>query len=188
MSDSWWLLGAPVDERGADLLPGARDELTSLAQRRPGSRLVTDAAFSRTLLAEALRSGRPLHLATHLTHHAGGALVTSDGTFGERDVRAARPQAPLAVLSTCWSGGGQFVDAEGLFGLARAFLGSGTRNLVVTLWPVEDQAAKQFGILFHQALSAGMPPSRAASRARDVLREEGRPSADWGAFRLIGRD
>jgi CHAT domain-containing protein len=94
----------------------------------------------------------------------------------------------LAVLDACETAEGRFVDAEGLQGVARAFLESGTRNLVVTLWPVEDQAARAFAEEFHRQLIAGRRPSEAVTEGRARLRARGFPSADWAAFRLVGRD
>jgi CHAT domain-containing protein len=92
------------------------------------------------------------------------------------------------VLSACETAEGRFVDAEGLQGVARAFLESGTRNLLVTLWPVEDGAARDFSEAFHRALIAGELPADAAASARASLVRKNRPAADWAAFRMIGRD
>ena len=80
------------------------------------------------------------------------------------------------------------MDAEGLQGVARAFLESGTRNLVVTLWPVADEPARVFAEDLHRGLIAGARPSEAVAAARARLRDGGYPAADWAAFRLIGRD
>ena len=101
---------------------------------------------------------------------------------------ARAPSLPLAVLAACWSGGGDYVDAEGLFGMARAFLESGTRNVLVTQWPVEDGAAAWFGLAFHRGLLAGRSPARAAAAARGEMAAAGFAPADWAAFRLLGRD
>jgi CHAT domain-containing protein len=116
------------------------------------------------------------------------ALVLSAGELycAER-VRSLAPRSPLVVLSTCESAGGRFVDAEGLFGLSRTFL-RGSRNLLVTLWPVEDGIAARAALLFHEAWAAGRSPSRAARDMRRGLRAEGYPSSEWGAYRLSGRD
>jgi len=60
--------------------------------------------------------------------------------------------------------------------------------VLVTLWPVEDRAARAFALRFHRWLAAGELPSAAARRTRAELREIGAPPADWAAFRLLGRD
>ena len=92
------------------------------------------------------------------------------------------------LLTACETAGGRFVDAEGLHGVSRAFLEPGTRNLIATLWPVEDEAARMFAVRLHEALMAGAAPSQAARDARAALRAEGNSAADWAAFRFMGRD
>lgn len=192
---NWNLAGAPL-ESTLPRLAAAENELLALSHLRPGSTLVTGATFTRAALLDACRSSAPLHLATHLIDGCDrwrafgpAAIVTSDRLpLCADELAAARPKLPLVVLSACWSGGGERVDAEGLFGLARAFLSSGTRNLVVTSWPVEDAAAARFGEVFHRELALVASPSRAAARARRLLAATGLPPADWAGFRAVGRD
>lgn len=196
----WSILGDPVDPNGVTQLAGAQRELDALASMHPGSRVAGARAFDREALATALASKRPLHLATHLrvaavqqgvheAHLARAGFVLSRGELFDADeIRRAHPTLPLAVLSACETGSGQFVDAEASVGVSRAFLESGTRNLLVTLWAVEDNAAREYAIAFHRSLAAGKSPSRAAFAARQELRDHGVPTSEWAAFRLVGRD
>jgi len=190
--ENWSLLGEPVDNERHDLLPGARDELVSALDLHRESAFVIGRAFRRSALVSALRSNAPLHLATHLaavgTAGAPGFVASNDEFVSLDDVVSAAPRLPVAVLSACWTGGGDFVDAEGLFGMARAFVASGTRNVVVTLWPVEDAAAAQFGAAFHRALLESPSPARACAAARRELARQGFDRAGWAAFRVLGRD
>jgi tetratricopeptide (TPR) repeat protein len=163
----------------------------------PQSLVRVGSAFDRDSLVAALRDTRPLHVATHLVQgcgSAGGRLadvgleLSGDSSLCASEIAAIRPRLPLAVLAACATGEGRFVDAEGLQGVSRAFLESGTRNVLVTLWPVDDASARRFAVEFHRALIAGDRPSEAAAQARAALRESGLGPADWAAFRLIGRD
>jgi CHAT domain-containing protein len=43
-------------------------------------------------------------------------------------------------LSACDTGAGESSDGEGVMGLRRGFLEAGAQNLLMTLWPVNDQA------------------------------------------------
>lgn len=200
--ERWHLLGSPVDGAQSDgparvLLPGAQAELLEIAALRAGAEITQGARFERGAVERALRSGACLHIATHLEvsnlearsrFPAIGLRLVDGDVISARELADLRPQLPLAVLAACETGGGRYTDGEGLFGVARAFLEGGTRNLVVTLWPVEDGAARAFALEFHRALAGGVRPSAAARQARIVLRNQGISNADWAAFRFLGRD
>ena len=40
------------------------------------------------------------------------------------------------------------MKAEGVVGIARAFIASGARSVLVSLWAVDDKATKEFMIRF----------------------------------------
>ncbi|MFN0242137.1 MAG: CHAT domain-containing protein [Planctomycetota bacterium] len=194
---SWTLLGSPLDESGARRLPGAHEELAGIGATCASARTLSDDDFTRDALIAALRGTEPVHIATHLAFGVGtrswrlanvGFELSRGESLAAHEILEIRPVLPLAVLSACETGGGDLLDAEGLQSVARAFLESGTRNLLATLWPVEDGAARTFAIEFHRALRAGDAPSRATAHARTLLRRAGAPPADWAAFRLLGRD
>lgn len=213
--ERWSILGSPVDAQGRALLAGAREELARIAAMRSPRSPDADAvqaaesstpsaidlrigtAFDRSALIDALRGTAALHLATHLEQACGrsqgrladiGFELSRGEALCAREIAEIRPRLPLAVLSACETAEGRIVNAEGLQGVARAFLESGTRNLVVTLWPVVDDSALAFADQLHRGLIAGDRPSEAVARARASLRDAGFPAADWAAFRLIGRD
>jgi hypothetical protein len=194
---TWTLLGGPTDAAGTQLLPGALAEVNEIASLRDGSARSTGAAFDREAIVRALKGSAALHLATHLTSGCGedtgrladvGLELSRGDAFCAREILDAGPKLPLVVLDACETAGGRFVDAEGLQGVSRAFLESGTRNLVVTLWPVDDGSAREFARGFHRALMNGDRPSEAVDRARRELRGAGQAAADWAAFRAIARD
>jgi hypothetical protein len=184
---AWTLLGAARAGESAPELPAARRELEEIAALRPNAELALSAQFTRARLESTLASGRALHLATHLIEDARGelALVADDGLVSTADVRRAAVAAPLIVLTACETAGGAYVDGQGLHGLSRALLERGTRALVVTAWPVADEAARAFGVAFHRALLSGADPARAARQARRELRAAGLPASEWAAFRAL---
>ncbi len=189
-----WTLVAGNGETGE--LPAAAAEVRALEGALRGARRLEadDAARELDL---ALARGAPLHVATHLEYGCGCedtrlaplALALPDGsTLCAHEVARLAPASPLVFLGACESGGGDFVDAEGLQGLTRAFLESGTRNVVVTLWPVEDGAARDFALAFHAELRSSASPACATHRARRALAARGAAPSVWAAFRLVGVD
>jgi CHAT domain-containing protein len=193
----WQLLGDPLDAGGGTRLPAAADELFDVSRLLPDARLSTGDDFTREACLDALRTGAPLHFATHLVDDgscSGGrfAAVGLELSFEEilcaEKIAATGSRAPLVVLSACATSEGTFVDSRGLQGLACAFLKGGARDLLVTLWPVEDRSARHFTPIFHRALLEGQSPSRAAQTARRALAGDGESAANWAAYRVLGRD
>ena len=105
------------------------------------------------------------------------------------DVLAAKLRVRLVVLSCCHSAEGE-IKAEGVVGIARAFLGAGARSVVVSLWAVDDEATFQFMTHFYNELVKGRRVSEALNQAMKCMREseEFREVKYWAAFVLIGDD
>lgn len=192
----WSFLGAPSASSAAPL-PSARAELEHLAARTPGARLVLGDAFTRQALLAALASDGALHVATHALRArtdgdgrfapvglevAGGDVVAAD------EIRRTAGALELVLLSSCAGASGRMLDAEGLHGLARAFLEAGTRDVVATLRAVSDRAAHDFALAFARRLALGDSRAAAVRAARRELALAGHPPADWTAFRLLGQD
>ncbi len=47
------------------------------------------------------------------------------------------------TLSACDTGSGEARAGEGVMGLRRGFVEAGAQNLLITLWPIRDQATVQ---------------------------------------------
>ena len=105
------------------------------------------------------------------------------------DVLNAQLRAKLVVLNCCHSGQGE-IKAEGVVGIARAFLGAGARAVIATLWAIDDAATLVFMEHFYENLMAGHSASRSLNQARKQIRESKDFSAEkhWAPFTLIGDD
>jgi CHAT domain-containing protein len=103
-----------------------------------------------------------IHIATHTASPAGDddqpRLVLSlhdDGSPGlltAEDIASLRVPAEIVVLSACRSAGGPVSGHSGVFGLTRAWMVAGVRQVIATLWPIGDHAAK-FQSTLHEHLS-----------------------------------
>lgn len=74
----------------------------------------------------------------------------------------------LVVLSACETAAGDSLDGEGVMGLRRALNAAGATNVIMTLWPVNDQATVEVMDAFYEKYLEGIPAPKALS---DVQRE-----------------
>lgn len=98
-----------------------------------------------------------------------------------------------AVLSACESGVGEASSLEGVFGLRRAFRVAGARTVIMSLWAVDDEAAREWMIALYRArLAERLPTAEAVRRASlSVLaarrqRGDSIHPASWAAFVAAG--
>jgi CHAT domain-containing protein len=127
----------------------------------------TDA--SKTRLTAMKSPPRVLHLATHGFYLAnetrdpmlqsGVALAGANRALaegGEGILFALEAQGlnlegtELVVLSACDTAQGSLDYSEGVYGLVRALRLAGARNVLVTLWPVKDDEARDFMVTFYK--------------------------------------
>ncbi len=90
----------------------------------------------------------------------------------------------LVVLSACETGLGDVHDAEGVFGLQRAFKTAGVENLIVSLWKVPDAETSELMQLFYKNYLEGDSIRTAFRKAQRVMREKV-PPFYWAGFVLI---
>ena len=105
------------------------------------------------------------------------------------DVYAVQLRAKLVVLSCCHSGEGE-IKAEGVVGIARAFLGAGARSVVASLWAIDDEATMEFMKSFYQHIRNGRSASVCLNQAMKCLRKSSKFNEVkfWAPFVLIGDD
>ena len=104
------------------------------------------------------------------------------------DVSRVKVRAKLVVLSCCHSGSGE-IRAEGVIGIARAFLGSGARSVLVALWAISDSATEQLMNRFYEHLVEGESASESLHQAMKWMRKNGFTKvSEWALFTLIGDD
>ncbi|XP_066016128.1 tetratricopeptide repeat protein 28-like [Pocillopora verrucosa] len=106
-----------------------------------------------------------------------------------RDVLNVQIRAKLVVLSCSHSGWGEIM-AEGVVGIARAFMGAGARSVLVSLWGIDDEATIEFMKSFYHYLAEGKPASESLNLAMKSLRESDKfhDIKYWAPFSLIGDD
>ena len=180
-------------------LPGAKAEAEMIAGLLPESHLLIGEQATKQAVLQRITSVSLIHFAAHGNAERGEiALTPPDSTMGTpheadyllsmTDISQVRLSAKLVVLSCCHTARGQ-IKTEGVVGIARAFLGSGARSVLVALWALQDKATEQFMRRFYETLVQGESASECLHRAMKWMRNNGFSEVrQWAPFMLIGDD
>jgi CHAT domain-containing protein/tetratricopeptide (TPR) repeat protein len=112
-----------------------------------------------------------------------------DGFVGVHDIYSLRLSAELVVLSACHTALGTTLPGEGLLGLARGFMYAGSRQVVASLWSVDDAATADLMRVFYRAiLREGRPPAAALREAQTEMARTRKWRAPyyWAGFIVQG--
>ena len=179
-------------------LPYAKKEVEMIG-RILNTAPLTGTEATKDVVLSQLSSAALVHIAAHGRMETGEIALAPSPTRTSRipqeedflltmaDVLKVKLRAKLVVLSCCHSGRGE-IKAEGVVGIARAFLGAGARSVLVSLWAIDDEATLEFMNNFYQHLVKGRSASEALNRAMKCLRESEQFSEMrfWAPFVLIG--
>jgi CHAT domain-containing protein len=183
---------------GDEATPGIAREgeavARALAARSAGSSLAEPSVVhldgdAATLAAcsDAFARARLAHIACHGVFPPAApnlaGLRLADGWFTARDAHALAAAPEDLVLSGCVTGTSALHDGEEWFGLVRGFAAAGTRRVVASLWPVDDEATASLMPRLHEGHAT---PAQALLDAMRELRAQGAHPALASAFVVIG--
>ena len=92
----------------------------------------------------------------------------------------------LVILSACETSLGYLDAGEGVYGLQRAFRAAGASSIITSLWKVDDNATKDFMIIFYQHYLKTKDKSAAYIMAQKTIKEKYIHPYFWGAFVMVG--
>lgn len=192
-------------------LPETSEELKRIAAylRAPEDKIYLRERASETVLKNTdLTNSRVVAFATHglvggeISGLAEPALVLSppdeatdedDGLLKASEVAQLKMNADIIMLSACNTASGDELGAEGLSGLARAFIYAGARSLLVSHWSVESSSAAELTTGMFDVMSADDSIGRSEALQMsmvDLMMDEDQPyyshPAFWAPFSLIG--
>ncbi|HEV7488386.1 MAG TPA: CHAT domain-containing protein [Thermoanaerobaculia bacterium] len=169
------------DPRGGDesALPNALQEANAIAAMYDSTTLlVAEQATRARFIAAAQRSGM-IHYAGHADSSSADPFgflhlaPDASGRTGDLDANAIASLnlsgAELVILAACGTMRGDFQHVEGMPSIARAFLAAGARNVIGTLWEVDDDAVVPLFQRMHAELRHGSDPPAALRIAQAAL-------------------
>ncbi|GEN98747.1 hypothetical protein NSE01_05800 [Novosphingobium sediminis] len=185
-------------------LPGAAAELRQLSTAlTAGTSVVLTGADATRRKLNALDLGRfrVIAFATHglapsESGRAGEAalVLSSEGDAPDlltaSEIAQWQLNADWVILSACNSAAGSEPGAPQLSGLASAFVRAGARNLLVSSWPLRDDAAARLTVATLQGAEQGLPRPEALRRAMVSLLDDPKLAdaahpAVWAALSLV---
>jgi CHAT domain-containing protein/tetratricopeptide (TPR) repeat protein len=187
-------------------LPSTGVEARALGRQIRGAVVHLGGRASEAATRAALGSDALVHLAAHGEFNArnpmfswietagdgGGSGPTADGRLEVHEILGLTVRSPLVFLSGCETALGRtvqggFATGEDFATLARAFLFAGARNVVATLWRVDDQGAAAFALEYYRRLEVEGPVG-ALTGAQRGLAAGGRFAAPfyWAGYTLAG--
>ncbi len=112
----------------------------------------------------------------------------NDNLYYANEIQNQAIQADLVVLSSCESGIGQLIEGEGLIALNRSFFYSGAKNVLFSLWKVNDRLSSDLMIDFYKNYLAGNSYTAALRNAKlkMLANSETAEPKFWAAFVLMG--
>ena len=157
---------------------------------------------TKAVVLSMISAAKVVHLATHGSAASGFLAFAGLGSSRSRtvsdeklillypeDIEKLSINPALVVLSSCDSGRGN-VKADGIQGMARAFILAGAQSVLTTLWRVPDESAAIFMQFFYQYMMDGFKSSHALHKAMLSMRSFKKYSRyiHWSGYQLTGRD
>jgi CHAT domain-containing protein len=142
----------PVFRNTGRFLKYSEAEAKSLQMNVMGRFLFHNNATKKAF-GERLHDYDIIHLSTHAD--AGSwleppSIAFIDSTLYLPEIYGLQLQPDLMVLSACATGVGKVLRGEGALSLARGFQYAGARNLIFSLWNVNDQSTARLMASFYQ--------------------------------------
>ena len=184
-------------------LPNTLAEVRGIGQIfGPTSRVITGKDATKTLFKKIAGDYDYLHLATHGSLNRNAPLLSvlelepdsqNDGRLELYEIARMKLHARLITLSACESGLGKgyFTEIPGgdeFVGLTRAFLSAGGRNVLASLWAVNDESTRDLMIKFYRLLLTKGGAKALAIAQQELRRSDARYRHPyyWAAFVMAG--
>jgi CHAT domain-containing protein len=186
-----------------DALPASRQEVAAVARLAgTGALVLTGSAATEEAFRREAPSRQVIHLATYGILNKQNPLFSfvelapggaHDGRLEAHEVFGLHLETELVVLSACQTGLGSGTVADvpagdDWVGLSRAFLHAGAKQVVASLWAVDDWSTAGLMERFYQGFESGSGPARALAQAQRTLLAAPATAHPfyWAGFVVVG--
>ena len=167
-------------------LTSSKEEIDTLYKLYPKAKIYQDKMATVENLFK-IKSPKILHLSTHgkfvddkntTNPMQQTILAFSDANYAilEKDYRGIATalklsslelaNTELVFLSACETGLGTIQTAEGVQGLPKAFIQAGAKNIIMSLWQVDDSKTTELTRYFYENVKGGMDYKEALREAK----------------------
>lgn len=192
-----------IDENEYVPLPNTSKEVKEIAKLTPSPKnkvLINEQATKQALLTSLVKEPyQYIHIATHgfVNYEkpefsgvacAANATNSKDALLFANEIKQLELNADLVVLSSCESGIGQLFSGEGMIALNRSFTYAGAKNVLFSLWKVNDKYSSELMIDFYKEIKKGKSYTAALRAAKLKMLSNPKTASPryWAPFVLMG--
>lgn len=170
------------------------DEAKSIKNEVSSNLLMNEAATKENFLKLA-----PKHTILHLSTHASGGDFTTpanidffDKKLTLNELYSLKLPANLAILSACETGIGRVLKGEGTMSVARGFRYAGVKNVLFTLWKINDKSTAILMKSFYEnyseynSINTANQYAKTAYLNNNKIENSKKSPYYWGAFVYYG--
>lgn len=175
------------------------EKIAELVEQKCIKNFGFDASLN-SIINGSLSKSKYIHFATHgisnTEHPELSGIILSlvneqgkdvEGFLSLHRLASLKLSADLVVLSACRTGLGKFLSGEGIVGLPEALLGAGTKNVIASLWNVNDRRTAELMVeVYRKILKENLKPSTALHLAQKAMWEKRVAPYYWAAFQIQG--
>ena len=172
-----WLAAEQVPSRPGPValahgpgLPHAEDEITAIAKLYPEAAPLQGEKAAAEAVAASWDGARLAHLAAHGKFRKDNPLFSNlelaDGPLTVYDLESLGRAPRLLILSACDSALSGIHPGDELMGVASALLALGSKTLIASVAPVDDEYTRILMTALHTGLGANLRPAQALAKAQ----------------------
>ena len=186
-------------------LPGTRAEAIAVSRNVDAEQTFLGRAATESALRAALVRSSIVHVASHAILNSVSPMFSrielakpatvqpdDDGRLEVHELLGIRVKSRLVFLSGCETGAGtagstSFRRGQDYATLSQAFLYAGARDVVATLWRIDDERAAAFAARFYVKLADRSPVEALAAAQRGMIRDPVLSAPRyWAGYTLSG--